>query len=254
MFHIETAMKAKVLTVEVLSQKNRQPDEDPGVKMKLELQFSNDMLSHFDGFLKGALFTKSSSSESARTAQLDGIPVVSDMPNLSKIGMKIGRFSWDEELTGYVVTIDRGLGGKSNLVVTDCILSDWKFTPKEGGTVIARVSIESSNVSAKDWGTFAKLKSRPVEILAEPPKVDDAQMTIEGAAGAAGAAGDAQPGASADPKDSPTGGAFPSKAKAPTEAPPQSATTEKPARGSKAKSDSEKAAAATAAFAGTAPH
>lgn len=247
MFHIETATKAKVLTVEVLSQKNRQPDEDPGVKMKLELQFSNDMLAHFDGFLKGALFTKGASSESARTAQLDGIPVVSDMPNLSKIGMKIGRFSWDEELTGYTLTIDRGLGGKSNLTVTDCILSDWKFTPKEGGTVIARVSIESSNVSAKDWGTFAKLKSRPVEILAEPPKpVDDAQLSIDGA-------GAADSSASADPKESPTGGAFP--AKAPGEAPPQSATTEKPARGSKAKTDAEKAAAATAAFAGTAaPH
>ena len=248
MFHIETATKAKVLTVEVLSQKNRQPDEDPGVKMKLELQISNDMLAHFDGFLKGALFTKGASSESARTAQLDGIPVVSDMPNLSKIGMKIGRFSWDEELTGYTLTIDRGLGGKSNLVVTDCILSDWKFTPKEGGTVIARVSVESSNVSAKDWGTFAKLKSRPVEILAEPPKVDDAQQTIEGAAGEGNVVD-----ATLDPKDSPTGGAFPSKA--PTAAPPQSATIEKPARGSKAKTDSEKASAATAALAGTAaPH
>lgn len=248
MFHIETATKAKVLTVEVLSQKNRQPDEDPGVKMKLELQISNDMLAHFDGFLKGALFTKGASSESARTAQLDGIPVVSDMPNLSKIGMKIGRFSWDEELTGYTLTIDRGLGGKSNLVVTDCILSDWKFTPKEGGTVIARVSVESSNVSAKDWGTFAKLKSRPVEILAEPPKpVDDSQMTLAEAAGATRVEG------VEDPKDSPTGGAFPSKA--PGEAPPQSATTEKPGRGSKAKTDSEKASAATAAFAGTAaPH
>ena len=247
MFHIETATKAKVLTVEVLSQKNRQPDEDPGVKMKLELQIPNDMLAHFDGFLKSALFTKGASSESARTAQLDGIPVVSDMPNLSKIGMKIGRFNWEEELTGYMVTIDRGLGGKSNLVVTDCILSDWKFTPKEGGTVIARVSLESSNVSAKDWGAFAKLKSRTVEILAEPPKpVEDPQLSIDGA-------GAADMSASADPKDSPTGGAFPSKA--PTAAPPQSATIEKPARGSKAKTDSEKAAAATAAFAGTAaPH
>lgn len=244
MFQIETATKAKVLTVEVLSQKNRQPDEDPGVKMKLELQISNDMLAHFDGFLKGALFTKSTDSESARTAQLDGIPVVSDMPNLSKIGMKIGRFNWDEDLTGYTVTIDRGLGGKSNLVVTDCILSDWKFTPKEGGTVIARVSVESSNVSAKDWGTFAKLKSRPVEILAEPPTVDDSQMTIDAAVGQA----------SADPKDSPTGGAFPAKGQTPTDAPPQSATVEKPARGSKAKTDSERAAAATAAFVGTAPH
>lgn len=250
MFHIETATKAKVLTVEVLSQKNRKPDEDPGVKMKLELQLSNDMLAHFDGFLKGALFTKASSSESARTAQLDGITVVSDMPNLSKIGMKIGRFSWDEELTGYTLTIDRGLGGKSNLTVTDCILSDWKFTPKEGGTVISRVSIESSNVSAKDWGTFAKLKGRPVEILAEPPKVDDSQMSIEGAAGADANVVDA----TLDPKDSPTGGALPSNGKAPSEAPPQSATTEKPARASKPKTDSEKAAAATAAFAGTAPH
>jgi len=168
MFELTTLTKAKLKDVVVLSQKNRQPDEAPGAKLNVEMQLGNDVLPYFDPGLKGWLFTRNGYSASAQQAQLDGIPASSDMPNLSGVGLKIGRFSWHQEMTGYTLEIDHGMGRKSNLVIRDCMLSGWKFTPKEGGTVIATLAIESADVSEQQFGKLAKLKSRDLEITLKP--------------------------------------------------------------------------------------
>lgn len=178
MFELTTLTKAKLKDVVVLSQKNRQPDEAPGAKLNVQMQLSNDVLSLFDPGLKSWLFTRAGDSASAAQAKLDGIPEASDSPNLTSVGLKIGRFAWHQELTGYTLVIDHGMGGKSNLVVKDCLLSGWKFTPKEGGSVIADVAIESADVSEQQFGKLAKLKSRDMEITLLPP--EEAQQQIGG--------------------------------------------------------------------------
>ena len=122
-----------------------------------------------------------------------------------------------------------------NLEVTDCLLSGFRFFPKEGGTLIAKCIVESANVDGKQWGVLAKLKSRPVEILLRAPTESQEKLPLE------------KP-AAADPKDSPTGRAFPTSAKSgDSTPPPQSATVEKPTK------ESKKSDAATAAFVAGAP-
>lgn len=208
MFELLNPTKAKLLDVVVLSQKNRMPDENPGAKLNFEIQLSADILAHFDGHLKGFLFTKNSGSEGAKQAALDGIPEASDMPNLTGIGMKIGKFPWNQELTGYELVIDHGMGGKkSDLVIDDGLLSNWRFTPKEGGTVIARMSFESANVTEAQFGRLAKMKSRDIEITFHPP--EEVQQQI--------------PSGAQTPAD---GWPFPKGPKGATQAPPQSTTTE----------------------------
>lgn len=171
MFELLNPTKAKLLDVVVLSQKNRQPDENPGAKLNFEIQLSADVLAAFDPKLKTTLFMKGSGSESAKQAALDGIPEASDMPNLTGIGMKIGKFPWHQELSGYTLVIDHGMGGKkSDLEITDGLLSNWRFTPKEGGTVIARMSFESANVTEVQFGRLAKMKSRDIEVKFRPPE------------------------------------------------------------------------------------
>lgn len=259
MFELLNPTKAKLLDVVVLSQKNRMPDENPGAKLNFEIQLSADMLAHFDGHLKGFLFTKNSGSESAKQAELDGIPQASDMPNLTGIGMKIGKFPWNQELTGYELVIDHGMGGKkSDLVIDDGLLSNWRFTPKEGGTVIARMSFESANVTEAQFGRLAKMKSRDIEITFHPP--EEVQQQIPSGAQTPAAK-------SLEPAE---GWPFPKGPKGATQAPPQSTTTEnvkgKPPAAKKAASKpaaktavdkaSAKASDATEAFvaAGTKPH
>lgn len=235
-FHLSQATKAKVLDVQVLSQKNRQPDENPGAKISLELQLTNHVLDSFDPSLRAFLFTKGPGSVSAKNATLDGIPEVSDLPNLSPAAMKIPVLRWNQELSGYRLVIDQGLGGKkSDLEVTDCLLSGFRFFPKEGGTLIAKCIVESANVDGKQWGVLAKLKSRPVEILLRAPADSQEKLPLE------------KP-AAADPKESSTGGAFPTSAKSgDSTPPPQSTTVERPTK------ESKKADAATAAFVAGAP-
>lgn len=179
-FDLGQATKAKVLDVQVLSQKNRQPDENPGAKISLELQLTNHVLDAFDPSLRAFLFTKGPGSVSAKNATLDGIPEVSDLPNLSPAAMKIPVLRWNQELSGYRLVIDQGLGGKkSDLEVTDCLLSGFRFFPKEGGTLIAKCIAESANVDGKQWGVLAKLKSRPVEILLRAPAEAQEKLPLE---------------------------------------------------------------------------
>lgn len=239
MFELINPTKAKLLDVVVLSQKNRSPDENPGAKLNFEVQLSADILDAFDPKLKSMLFMKGAGSEAAKQAALDGIPAASDMPNLTGIGMKVGKLSWNQELTGYTLVIDHGMGGrKSDLEITDGLLSNWRFIPKEGGTVIARMSFESANVTEAQFGRLAKMKSRDIEVKFQPP--EEVQQSIP-AVPAKGDEGSWQ---------------FPKGGKAAEQAPPQSATTEvqknKPAAKTPAAKAADKASAqataATAAF------
>jgi hypothetical protein len=140
------------------------------------MMLSNDMLAYFDGSLRGFLFTKNPVAAIAtgrgKQAELEGVDAISDTPNLTSIGSKVGALHWDDESTGYSFVVDLGLGGKkSNLELGDCKLSNWRIIPKEGGTVIMRFDIESNDVSEAAFGRLAKLKSREIEVLLLPPEV-----------------------------------------------------------------------------------
>lgn len=179
MFELETVTKAKLLDVVVLSQKNRQPDENPGAKLTIELSLSNHALTQFDGALKGFLFTKNG-GDAGKSGTLEGVEAVSDLPNLSGIGSKVGALRWSHEMTGYTLVVDLGLGTpRSNLEIEGCTLSGWKIAPKEGGTVIVKVNIESPDVSESAFGKLAKLKSREIQIKLTPPQVQQDQLPVE---------------------------------------------------------------------------
>lgn len=176
-FEIETMTKTKILDVEVLSQKNRQPDEEPGAKLQFSVKLSNEVLATFDGSLKSFFFTKNATTTSTKQASLEGVEVVSDMPNLSGIGSHVKAIKWDTELTGYRLEIDHGTGGKSNIVIDECVLAAFRIQPQEGGTVELKFNCESSNVSGAIWSKLAKLKSCDVDLTLTAPDV--AQATID---------------------------------------------------------------------------
>lgn len=244
MFEIEEFTKARLDDIEVLSQKNRQPDEAPGVKLHLEVTLSNHVLSTLDGTLKGMLFTRNEAaapkvtkSKDNQTGTLAGVEPVSDLPNLSGIGSHIKSLKWAAEVTGCVAAIRFAT---SELPLDDCSAGPFKITPKEGGTVVMKFPLEAPNASEKLFAKLAKFKSREVEIRikqngpAENPqaRLDESQP-------------DAKP-AKADPKapaakgSDPQGGPWPfppgdpsaqqqienSQRKLAAEPPPQSVTTE----------------------------
>lgn len=179
MFELELPTTAKLLDVVVLSQKNRAPDENPGAKLKFEVKLANDALSTLDGSLKSMLFTKAGGPKKDPQATLEGVEPVSDLPNLTTIGQKVGVLRWDNEQTGYTLAIDLGLGGKrSNIESDDCKVSKIRITPNEGGSINVKLNVEAPNVSEVHFGRLAKLKSRDVQLVLLPPSVDDRQADI----------------------------------------------------------------------------
>jgi hypothetical protein len=169
-FEVETLTKAKITDVVVLSQKNREPDDNPGAALSFSLELSNNALSYFDGSLKSFLYSVSAASSVGQQG-LEGVEAVSDMPNLTKAGIKMGKFHWNEDLYGYVLVIDHGMGGKSNVELNDCIVSNFKVEPKEGGTILVAFLLESQDVPEKTFGKLATLKNREVQITLTAPEV-----------------------------------------------------------------------------------
>ena len=176
-FAIETLTKAKITDVVVLSQKNREPDQNPGAALTFSMELSNDALSYFDGSLKSFLYTKSAASSGAPAQRgLEGVEQISDMPNLTKTGIKIGKFHWNEELTGYELVIDHGMGGKSNLDIADAVVLNFRIEPKEGGTMVLGFLLESLDVPEKVFGKLATLKNREVQITLTAPEVKQEEI------------------------------------------------------------------------------
>lgn len=164
--------KSKITDVMVLSQKNREPDANPGAALTISLQLSNHGLAYFYGSLKSFLYYKSAASSGGNQQGLEGVEEVSDLPNLTAAGKSLGKFHWDIELTGYTLVIDHGTGGKSNLQLGDSVLSNFKIEPKEGGTIIVGFLLESQDVSEKTFGKLATLKNRDVQITLKAPVVE----------------------------------------------------------------------------------
>jgi hypothetical protein len=89
-FELETPTSAKLVDVIVLSDKDRAPETNPGAGLDFAMTVGNDVLTMFDGFLRGLLYTKNASSSAPAQGTLDGVAPVSDMPNLTEIGKKLG--------------------------------------------------------------------------------------------------------------------------------------------------------------------
>lgn len=185
----------------------------------------------------------------------DGIPKT--LPNLQcpKIKMPV---QWDLELTGYTAHFDYGLGEKagSNLVLANSKVNKFRLTVKEGGTVIVQAMVQcNSDVNETLLGKLGVLEGAKVPIKLLRPLVDE---VIDGSKGPGtkkpkkGAAKDDGQQQLSDDKDPTTlfddqpadGGApagnvdvsgsdanWPFPGTPPGEAPPQSATTEKPVKG-----------------------
>lgn len=170
MFELDQPTKVKITEVRVLSQKNRKIDDNPGAKISVDCLVLNDVLSTFDGHLKGVLYTKNGGAAKDPQGQLDGVQVVSDMPDLTTVGKQCGTIKWQGDMTGYTLAIDLGIGRpESNVDEDDCQITGMRITPKDGGSVRLQFHVEAPNLSDKQWPKVAHLKAREVELALFAP-------------------------------------------------------------------------------------
>ena len=176
-FEIESFTAVRLVDVIVLSHKNRAPDEDPGAKLSIVAEMTNDCLAMFDGSLRSALYTKAGKAKQNEQGALDGVDPVSDAPDLTGIGAHVKVLKWAQEMTGYSLEIDLGLGTKkSNLRIDDCTVGGWRIYPKAGGTVTVKFNVESADVSEQAFGKLAKQKSREISMVLLGPSTTQQEI------------------------------------------------------------------------------
>lgn len=118
-FSIDQMTKVTIQNVNVRSELHGD-EHVPAADLSIKMSTSNLVLSEFDGALRGMLYQKPKGE--AAQAQLEGVEPVTDMPMLRCTTLE-QPLKLKSEYAGYTLTIDRGLGGGSNIVVGDCAQS-----------------------------------------------------------------------------------------------------------------------------------
>lgn len=185
---LEQPTKVKFTEVEVLSSKDRKPNENPGAALNVSMVVGNDMLTMFDPYLKSAMYMAVANKGDAPVKankkpqdtlvpEVQNVQIVSDMPKLTTIGMKLGEFAWDLEMTGCKLNIEYGTNGPSGIEAADCKVHKFRIFGQEGGSVIIKYRVEFGDVDSVTHGKLAMLKNCDAVITLMPPEVaDDAPM------------------------------------------------------------------------------
>lgn len=174
---IEFAGKTKAIIsdIDIQSLKMGQTDVVPAVCLTLKLTLANSTLKMLDPTLLQFLFEKG--VPAAATQQvLDGVAVISDLPQLTDAAMALGALNWDGEQTGSTLKIYQGVTTDMDITLSDCTVRKVKVEPKEGGAVEWKMEVYTADVDEHTIGALGVLKSLTRDIELEAAKAVSAQQ------------------------------------------------------------------------------
>jgi hypothetical protein len=183
MFVLDQPTKAKLHKSDDKSIKVGQKDTKDAVIVNYMAVLPNTILDVLDpsGNLRAALYRQASAAEKAKRKQgsLDG---VEEATELTETGVAIGTLPWSQEQTGCTLTIEHGLGGKSNLILKDGTSKTKKVALQEGGSVkvYAQFHAPTDHFSDEVLGKLHRLHQKEVKLLLEGPKVEQLDVEDEG--------------------------------------------------------------------------
>lgn len=150
-------------------------EEVPAADIAFELKQPNTVLSHFGSQLRDSIYWASEAAKAEarkkKQGELDVGEVVTDKPNLRNPNLQ-APLSVDFEGEGYVLVVDYGVGGRSNIELGDCRVNAIQFTPHEGGSVTLKLRVQRSDIGEKEAGRLSRMVKREVTIDLRP--VDEA--------------------------------------------------------------------------------
>lgn len=163
MIDLTIPTKHKLANLGVLSQKDRKPSEDPGAQLTLTATLP---LVVAEIFFPGLLYL----FELRQKAQGD-LEAMS-LEQLRAFTAQLGWSVWEKEHTGHAVTIDYGMGGASNPVITDSKLHSFRWRPVEGG-IETKYKIDTPDISDAIFAALRKLKGCDISLTIAPPTVEE---------------------------------------------------------------------------------
>lgn len=178
-FSLDEMTPVTVTSVNVRSELHGS-DHIPAVDIAVKLKTSNLILSELDGHLRSMLYRKADGQDEAQQQQpgLEGVEAASDLPVLRTMAMEMP-LRLKNEYAGYTLVVDRGLGAKSNITLSDCEVNKFKADCMEGGTVELSFRIQASRLEADAIGKIGTLIGNEVSITLEAPA--EGQQSLTGA-------------------------------------------------------------------------
>jgi hypothetical protein len=173
-FEIEEMTTCTVANVNVRSELHGE-DHVPAVDVSLKLTTSNDILSQFDGALKGMLYGKADKAARAAQAEIDGVDPVSDMPKLRCTVIE-QPIKLSKEYIGYRLVIEIGLG---QMVIEQCGVKKIRANCMEGGTVELSFQVQAANLDEATLGKLATLIGNEVDLTLTAPIDGGGQRLVD---------------------------------------------------------------------------
>ena len=175
-FELIGKTKAKVTKVMPFAIKLGQKDIRPGAQLRIMATVSNTVLNLFFPGFREFLFDKAKGSDNVQK-NLDGIPVVSDLPNLREPGVKLGALHWEDEQTGCTLIIDRAI---DPITLKDGKVNKFKIAPKDGGSVQVFFTFTTGEIDQDTAGHLMLLHQNEITVeltipepLQQQGKLDD---------------------------------------------------------------------------------
>lgn len=161
-FSIIRSKELKLTDVSVLSKKDRDPGEAPGMQLAVIGNFDQSVLNSFVDGLAAIIFEPSDEAS---------VGTDSDLTGLSEAAKFFGELAPPTQLTGYTGHADFGMGAGKGQDFENAMLHTFRMVPQDGGSVNVKFKIDIPNCGEKVLGKFAINKSQRFELTLEPPKV-----------------------------------------------------------------------------------
>jgi hypothetical protein len=168
--------KGKLLSVAPQTKKMGQKDLQAAVKLRVRAIVANSALEMIYPGLR-QFFYESSNQAKTEQKQLDGIPVVTDMPQLKAIGELIPSFRPPKlQQTGCKFSLDYGTGGSANIILGGATVDKFKIDFQDGGMTPIEFDVYSTDVDHDTFGTLSMLVNHDIEFELTAPEVVQEQI------------------------------------------------------------------------------
>lgn len=159
MFELENAT-VKLASVNPRAERHGE-DTKPALDLKIEVTCPSSALIYFHPELRQHLFKKDENP--------DLVDQVSDGDGLTGLRYpKMGGIKWDWEGTGYSAEVDYGMGGDSNITLSDVKVDHVTLEPLNGGSVNITFRI-IAHPEPDDVGKLCEFIQRDIELTLTPP-------------------------------------------------------------------------------------
>lgn len=178
MLRIDTFTATRLLALNVRTE-NHGDGLARAIDLKCQMDAPNTFLQQLAPELLEMLFVPVEQPE--EQAPLEGMPET--RPLLRSHAIKFP-MELEGDYAGYQITVDRGLGGTSNMVLQEAKLNKLKLTCIEGGSIQLQYRLQVSNVGDEVIGKLSSYIKSDMHVALLPPQmkpeaIDGTQAAFE---------------------------------------------------------------------------